>query len=802
MSKDEFGIEFTQEADLKEVERDFSRDIPLEETPAPEKCLSENAMRVLEKRYLQKDDNGEVCETPSDMFRRVAGNIAQAEARYGGAEDVEWAAEAFYGIMGRLEFLPNSPTLMNAGRDLQQLSACFVLPVEDSMESIFEAVRDTALIHKSGGGTGFSFSKLRPKGSRVKSTSGVSSGPVSFMKVFDAATESVKQGGTRRGANMGILRVDHPDIMDFIDCKQDNKGFTNFNISVTLTDPFMRAVEEGKDYDLILPHTKRPSGRLNARSVFDKIVASAWKNGDPGIIFIDRINRDNPTPHVGDMESTNPCGEQPLLPYESCNLGSINMARMLSGGEIDWARLKRVTHLATRFLDDVIDMNQYPLEKIEKMTKANRKIGLGVMGWADMLISLGIPYNSERAITLAEEVMEFVNVESKKASMALASRRGAFPNYTGSAYDRPGAQKLRNATTTTIAPTGTISIIAGVSSGVEPLFALSFVRTVMDRDRLVEAHPMFGAVARERGFYTEELMENVAYSGHIEDMEAIPEDIRKVFVTAHGISPEWHLRTQAAFQRHTDNAVSKTVNFPNEAKIEDVAKVYMLAYHLGCKGVTIYRDGSREEQVLSTGSTYGKGKAEEEHPHQIEDKAAIRPRPDVVTGSTHRINTGCGSMYVTINKDETGRPLELFTQLGKAGGCAASQTESIGRLVSLALRAGVDVEVVRSQLSGISCHQPAWDKGVRISSCADAIGKAIGQWLELHKEEEERNETKGQGLKGAGGNGNGAKVIHISAKPAGPDPAAVAVGACPSCGGQLRHVEGCLLCGGCGYSKC
>lgn len=792
-------------SDVKDTSDGYLRE-PEGSPPTPERYMSENALRVLERRYLMKDDAGDVVETPSDMLHRVARNIAQAEARYGGAEDVELAERAFYGVMARLEFLPNSPTLMNAGRDLQQLSACFVLPVGDSMESIFDAVRDTALIHKSGGGTGFSFSKLRPKGHRVKTTSGVSSGPVSFMKVFDAATESVKQGGTRRGANMGILRVDHPDILEFIECKKDNKGFTNFNISVTLTDGFMKAVEEGTDYDLIAPHNGQVTGKLSARGVFDRIVKSAWLNGDPGIIFIDRINRANPTPNAGEIESTNPCGEQPLLPYESCNLGSVNLSAMVTdGGGIDWENLKRVTHVAVRFLDDVIDMNRYPIEKIAEMTRANRKIGLGVMGWADMLIKLGIPYNSERAMTLADEVMRFVNVESKKASCALAERRGVFPNFPGSIYDRPGGLRLRNATTTTIAPTGTISIIAGVSSGVEPLFALSYIRTVMDKDRLVEVHPIFEKSARDGGFYSEALMEKVAYHGHIEDINEIPEEARKVFVTAHGITPEWHLRTQAAFQRSTDNAVSKTVNFANSATAEEVAKVYMLAYHLECKGVTIYRDGSRDEQVLSTGSTYGKekgGKGETE-----KKKVAVRPRPVTVYGSTHRVTTGCGNMYVTINHDEEGRALELFTHLGKAGGCAASQTESIGRLVSLALRAGIDIEEIKAQLTGIICHQPAWDKNERIFSCADAISKAIKAWSESVERRTKAEPLAGGGKPhaqkaSAGGNGAGTLKPQPVAKSGADGGKTISVGACPDCGGALQSADGCMLCANCGWSKC
>ncbi len=611
------------------------------------------------------------------------------------------------------------------------------------------------------------------------------------MKVFDAATESVKQGGTRRGANMGILRVDHPDILDFIDCKRDMVGFTNFNISVAMTDPFMKAVEKNEMYDLKMPSDGSVVGQLNAREVFEKIVDSAWANGDPGIVFIDRINRDNPTPHVGEMESTNPCGEQPLLPYESCNLGSINLSRLVDteNGAVDWARLRRTIHVGVRFLDNVIDMNNYPIEKIDKMTKANRKIGLGVMGWADMLIMLGIPYNSEEALNLAQEIMSFVDVESKKASAKLAGQRGAFPNFPGSIYDKPHGERLRNATTTTIAPTGTISIIAGCSSGVEPLFALSYIRTVMDKDRLVEVHPIFENVANERGFMADDLMERIAFQGHIENEESIPEDVRDVFVTAHGVSPEAHIRMQAAFQASTDNAVSKTVNFPNEATVDDVRKVYELAYQLGTKGVTIYRDGSRSEQVLSTGSTAGQTEPPVAVEAPVDHRLHARPRPEVIFGSTQKVNTGCGAMYVTINHDGEGNPFELFTQIGKAGGCAASQTESIGRLTSLALRSGVDLEEIRQQLMGISCHTPAWEKGVRITSCADAISKSIGRWVKMQERLGDEPTAVAAPM----------SLMELKGElsPTGP-----AGGVCPDCSGALEHVEGCLKCTGCGYTKC
>lgn len=748
--------------------------------------LSANSIKVLEKRYLRKSAEGRVIETPEQLFRRVANNIASADLLYDPDFNVKKLEDEFYAIISTLEFLPNSPTLMNAGRELQQLSACFVLPVEDSMESIFEAIKNTALIHRSGGGTGFSFSKLRPKNSMVKTTGGIASGPVSFMKVFDAATQAVKQGGTRRGANMGILRIEHPDILEFIKCKESDKDITNFNISVALTEDFMRKVERDEEYDLIEPHTKKSAGRLKAREVFDIIVKMAWKNGEPGIIFIDRINKSNPTPALGAIESTNPCGEQPLLPYESCNLGSINLSRTVKRAgdrfEINWDRLRDVTHLAVHFLDNVIDMNKFPLSQIEKMTMANRKIGLGVMGFAEMLIKLGIPYNSEEAIEISEKVMSFILNEAKKKSQVLSLRRGPFPNFANSIYaDGPG---LRNATLTTIAPTGTLSIIADTTSGIEPLFAISYYREVMDKTKLVEVNSLFEEIAQEKGFYSEKLMEKIAEKGSLHGIEEIPEDIKRVFVTAHDITPIWHIRMQAAFQKYTDNAVSKTVNFPNTATPDGVREVYLLAYKMGCKGVTIYRDGSREEQVLYINHTKEKP-AEEDARKEDKARTSPRPRPEVTRGTTTKILTGCGNLYITINEDENGRPFEIFTQMGKAGGCAASQLEAIGRLVSLALRCGLDTHSIIEQLTGIRCPNPSWEKGGRIFSCADAIAKAIEKRLLNRKAQEESDpkveETTPQKAK--------VKVGNV-------------VGVCPDCGGSLQHVEGCMICKACGYSKC
>ncbi len=1091
--------------------------------------FSRNALVVLRKRYLKKNDKYEPIETPEELLWRVANAVAKGDIPYEGEEGIQETALKFYNLMANLDFMPNSPTLMNAGRRLGQLSACFVLPVEDSIDSIFEAIKHAAMIHKSGGGTGFSFSRIRPESDKVLSTQGVASGPVSFMTVFDTATETIKQGGTRRGANMGILRVDHPDIEKFITCKTDNERLTNFNISVAITDEFMKALREDRDYELINPRTKECIGRLKARSVFNQIVDSAWSNGEPGIIFIDSMNRSNPTPKAGKIESTNPCvtaetfvmtgegprqvsdligrptslivdgqahavtaagffatgckpvvrlttregqrlrltadhkvlraaslsrheiakqwiaagelragdlivlhdhrslagwegmgslgegyllgllvgdgtlkedkailsvwkprqaindhggscgiggimaaaetfarelphrsdfkgwqavsgrneyrlslahirhlaldlgmtpgkktitptlektssefyrgflgglfdadgsvqgsqekgvsirlaqsdpnmleavqrmllrlgiastlyvnrrdagtsmlpdgrggqasyetkaqheliisndnlavfadhigfrdshkqqrllallaayrrrlnrerfvatiaevcpdgmeevfdvqvpginafdanglyvhncGEQPLLPYESCNLGSINLAHMVRGGQIDYERLQEVVHSAVHFLDNVIEINNYPLPIIEELTRANRKIGLGVMGFSDLLIALGIPYNSEQAVQAAEDVMAFIQKESKAASADLGLSRGNFPNYAGSVYDTPQTPHMRNATTTTIAPTGTISIISGCSSGIEPVFAISFVRKVLDNEELLEVHPLFEKTAKQKGFYSEELMKRIAEKGSIGSFKEIPEEVRRVFVVSHDVKPQWHIRIQAAFQKHTDNAVSKTINFPFTATVKDVEEAYLSAYDLGCKGLTIYRDGSRDVQVLNI-------QRKPQYP-QVEP----RPRPDETTGITERINTGCGKLYVTINSDEYGF-CEVFAQMGKAGGCAYSQIEATSRLISLALRSGVKVEAVVRQLMGIRCPSPVWKNGEQVVSCSDAIAKVLNHH---------------------------AKTNVASATDE--------MGACPDCGAAVEHEGGCIVCRSCGFSRC
>jgi ribonucleoside-diphosphate reductase alpha chain len=743
-----------------------------------DEMLTPNSLKVLQKRYLLKDDDGQPIENPSDMFARVAENIASAEHNYGAdAAGVSEVARDFYDLMTSLDFLPNSPTLMNAGRELQQLSACFVLPVADSMDSIFGAVRDTAIIHKSGGGTGFSFSRLRPAGDQVRSTQGVSSGPVSFMRVFNQATEAVKQGGTRRGANMGVLRVDHPDILQFISCKETG-DFSNFNISVALTEPFMDAVKAGTNYQLLNPRDGEPAGELDARSVYDLIIDMAWATGDPGIIFIDRINRDNPTPQLGEIESTNPCGEQPLLPYEACNLGSVNLSHFVVNRDghfdVDWDRLSDIVHRGVRFLDDVIDVNEYPLPKIGEIARGNRKIGLGVMGWAVMLIKMGIGYDSDEAVALGEKVMGFIDAEGKSASRKLAEERGEFPNFKGSVYDTPEGFKLRNATVTTIAPTGTLSIIANCSSGIEPLFAVSYVRTVMDNDRLVEVNPAFEDVAVKRGFYSRDLMALIADHGSVSDIDEVPEDVRRAFVTAHDIAPVWHVRMQASFQKYTDNAVSKTVNFGHEATPDDVREVYDLADELGVKGVTIYRDGSKDNQVLTTGKTSAPSAAGEARHGEIEP----RPRPTVTIGRTEKIKTGCGTLYVTINTDEQGL-CEVFTQMGKSGGCASSQSEALSRLISVSLRAGVDPSAIVKHLRGIRCPSPTWAEGGKVLSCADAVGIALEHFVEWQATGESPTAV--------------VKNMNVLDNLAG---------ACPECGGALEHESGCAVCRACGFSKC
>ncbi len=740
---------------------------------ATKPAFKENALTVLEKRYLIKDKEGTVLETPEDMLWRVAKTVASGDLAYDPQALVSKLAAEFYETMANFDFLPNSPTLMNAGRELGQLSACFVLPVEDSMESIFEAVKQTALIHKSGGGTGFSFSKIRPKNDTVHSTKGVSSGPLSFMSVFDCATETIKQGGTRRGANMAMLRVDHPDIMDFIKVKSDLKVLNNFNLSVAITDDFMEAVKADQEYNLINPRDGEIVRKQSATKIFRQIVKQSWQSGEPGVVFIDKMNAKNPTPNAGMIESTNPCGEQPLLPHESCNLGSINLANMVEEGKINYNKLAKTVDTAVHFLDNVIDINRYPIPEIDRVTKKNRKIGLGVMGFADMLILLDTPYSSPEAVEMAEEVMHFIDKKALDASIKLGEKRGAFPNFPESIYGQQNpAAPVRNATRTTIAPTGTLSILANCSSGVEPIFAVAYVRRVMDNTEMFEVNQFFEKVAKENDFFSDDLLAEVAKTGGAQGVEQIPLKYRQIFETAHDITPKEHISIQAAFQKNVNNAVSKTINFGNKATEEDVKDTFMMAYELDCKGITIYRDGSRDNQVLSTNATEtdAQGATAPET-----SKLTKRDRPTSLVGRTYQMATGCGQMYVTINEDEKARQFELFNFVGKAGGCSASQCEAIGRLVSLAWRSGMAPEPIVKQLIGISCHKQAGFGENRVLSCADAIAQAIRQHMER--------------------NNNGERDTSL-------DQTTMQFGACPECGGAIEHEGGCCVCHSCGYSEC
>jgi len=804
-------------------------DVAVARQEGGELTFSPNALKVLQHRYLRRDEAGVPIEAPLEMFWRVARALAAADGSYPDGQDCSATAKSFFNLMARREFLPNSPTLMNAGTRLGQLSACFVLPVDDSMSSIFSAVKATALIHQSGGGTGFSFSRLRPAGDTVSSTGGQASGPVSFMQVFDSATNVIKQGGRRRGANMGILRVDHPDIFGFIGCKEQEGTIANFNISVALTDLFVQAFQDDADYALVNPRTREMTERVMAATVFQRIVEHAWGNGEPGIVFLDRMNDFNPTPQLGDYESTNPCGEQVLLPYESCNLGSINLSRLMTAdGAIDWGLMERVAKLAVRFMDDVITVNRFPLPEIEEATLRTRKIGLGVMGFADMLIELGIPYDSPDAEAVARKVMEAVNYWSKEASLELAQTRGSFPAFEGSIYsegrlpisvqepleDRGEVQVLseapefdwddlarrirhsgiRNATTTTIAPTGSISIIAGVSSGIEPLFALAYRRQhILGGENLPEVNPAFERVARARGFYSEELIRGLTDSGDVSGVDGIPDDIAPVFVTAHRVSPEWHVRMQAAFQAYTDNAVSKTINFPHTASQKDVQGAYLLAHQLGCKGLTIYRDGSRQAQVLNRGLAKESERTSERH--------QPRARPSITQGSTEKISLGCGRyLYVTINEDANGL-CEVFLQMGKGGGCMASHSEAVGRLISLGLRSGVDPAAITRQLKGIRCPSPSWHNGGSVLSCADGIAKALERYMTSDSKAGARLAHGTDARDGGMGPEIGARIRSDEPRIDGGSADDICP-ECPECGSILETSEGCVVCRLCGYSQC
>jgi ribonucleoside-diphosphate reductase alpha chain len=830
--------------------------------------LSPNALTVLEKRYLIKDDAGKPVEASEDLFWRVARTIAGADKKYGASSGaIEELATAFYRSMAHREFMPNSPTLMNAGRPLGQLSACFVLPVEDNLSNgkngIYDTLRAMALVHQSGGGTGFDFSRLRPKNDVVRSTMGVASGPVSFMSLYDASTEVVKQGGTRRGANMGILRVDHPDILDFIECKSDTTKITNFNISVAITDAFMAAVEADGAYDLIHPRSKAVVGRLPAREVWKKIIHGAWKTGEPGVFFIDKANYYNPVPHLGAYEATNPCGEQPLLPYDVCNLGSINLGVFVENGSLNWDRLRQAVHLSSHFLENVIDANAYPLPEITDLAQRIRRIGLGVMGWADVLIKLGIPYDSEEAVQLGARVQAFVDNEAKVESERLAAIRGPFPEWEKSIWGpdatcargpkgeriRP-MRKLRNCNVTTVAPTGTISIIAGCSSGIEPLFAVAFMRNQAGV-LMPDVNEDFVAIAKREGWYSEALMTRIAEAGHI-NFEEVPQKWQRVFVTANHIKPEWHIRMQAGFQEANDSAISKTCNFAQDATEAYVEEIYRLAYHLNCKGVTVYRDGSRDMQVLSTGATAKKvhdqaissgasearsdlvpvggggeaGKrgglgfdqadlmgelaeirAENERlrkmVHDLEaenlQRRQKRSRPEALKGTTRRVETPLGTLYVTITEDDRGQPFEVFMSLGKAGGALMADVEAMGRLVSLALRSGIPMKEIHRQLRGISSDRTIGLGTHKVLSVPDAVGIAIEKWMQ------DKQGIQQELIPGTAAQAEVAPTVKVTQGAqqfemmSHHEPMA---GACPDCGSQLEYAEGCMKCHVCGFSEC
>ncbi|MDE2796718.1 MAG: vitamin B12-dependent ribonucleotide reductase [Gemmatimonadota bacterium] len=833
--------------------RVFTDHVPPDLPPA---TLSENARIVLAKRYLKKDEAGEPTEDPETMFWRIARVIADEDGRYGASEAaVEEVARSFYELMTTGEFEPNSPTLMNAGRPLGQLSACFVLPVEDALSNgssgIYDTLRAMALVHQSGGGTGFSFSRLRPEGDTVRSTMGVASGPVSFMRLYDASTEVVKQGGTRRGANMGILRVDHPDIREFITCKNDTSQVTNFNISVAITDDFMRAVREGEGYDLISPRSGQVVGREKAHEIFDMIVEGAWQTGEPGVFFIDRANEHNPVPALGSYEATNPCGEQPLLAYDVCNLGSINVGAFARDGHfehpedgIDWDAFRRVVHLSTHFLDNVIDANRYPLGEIDDLAKKIRRVGLGIMGWADLLVRLGVRYDSDEGVALGRTVMAFIEEETRVASEKLAESRGVFPAWEESVWgpgdtcarDASGNRirdhrRLRNCNLTTVAPTGTISIIAGCSGGIEPLFAVAFMRNqagVM----MPDVNEDFVARAKAGGWHSDDLMKRIAEEGHIH-FDEVPEEVQDTFRTAHDITPGWHVRMQGAFQDHVDSAISKTTNFAHEATREDVRKIYETAFELGCKGVTVYRDGSRPMQVLSTGKTgqeEGDGgfpeleelkaqladaRAEKHELEGVLEKVRVqlkehdreaaasrhkRRRPSMLRGHTMKMESPLGDLYVTINEDDNGKPFEVFCTVGKAGGAAMADSEAIGRLISLSLRSGIPITAVRDQLRGISCDRAVGVGAQKVLSAPDAIAQAIERYLAEKEGVQEELvmevpvTVKAGGVGGAGVAGQGEYVVDHTAQ---------TLGACPDCGaGQLAFEEGCKRCYVCGFSEC
>ncbi len=722
--------------------------------------LTKNAKKVLESRILKKDENGEVAETPEEMLKRVSTALT----------NVIGEQKEFFDVMKNLYFLPNSPCLANAGTGMPQLQACFVLPIEDSMESIFGTLADMARVFKSGGGVGFTLSRLRPKGDIVKTTGGYSSGPVSFLEPYNAAINAVKQGGRRKGAGLACIRVDHPDILEFIECKKDNDKFNNFNISVAITDTFMQAVKENTDFNLINPRNGEVTKTLPAKEIWDKLVEGAWRNGDPGILFVDEISRHNPTPELGEIESVNACSEFHGLPYESCNLGSINLTKIVtSDKEINWDLLEKVARIATRFLDNILDVTEYPLPQIKEMSLGNRKIGLGVMGWGDMLFKLGIPYNSQKALDLAWKVMGVVDEEAFMASHVIAEEKGVFPNWHKSPHFQEKYGKVRNASRTCIAPTGTLSIIANCTSSIEPAYGLVYEKHVLDGETLYEVNPVFEQELENRGIYSKELLQKIAdNNGSCQGVKEIPEDMQKVFVVAHDISPEWHVRMQAEFQKNVDMGISKSINARNGSTKKDVEDAFMLAYGLGCKGITYYRDGSREEQVLTTGKKEKRDKV----------KVEVRERPVETSGITTALKTGCGKLYATVNEDDVGI-CELFLNQRDGNGCRVAYNNALAMVSSMALRAGVAVKDISKALKGQSCGQPVFEKGGLILSCPDAIGKHLDKEQEF---QDFRNEME---------------PLMVSQQAGANHPKR-----CPDCGGRMISQGGCETCRDCGNSRC
>ena len=752
--------------------------------------ISENAKVVLEHRYLLKNDNGDVDEDPDGLFRRVASALAKPDKAYGAStEEIKETTEEFYQMLSSLEFLANSPTLMNAGTKAGTLSACFVLPLEDSMEGIMKTAHDAAMVQKYGGGTGFALSELRPKGSTIKTTHGKACGPIAALKLLSSVSTLVTQGGKRDGANMAVMNVHHPDIEEFIDCKTQEGEIHNFNISVGATDEFMKAVKEKKDYNLIDPKTKEVIGTKDAYKLFRKIVKGAWKNGEPGMIFLDEVNRRSPVNHLGEMTATNPCGEQPLLPNESCNLGSIDLAKFITedATDIDWGKLKKSTRTAVHFLDNTIDANKYAIPEIKKANKLSRKIGLGVMGFADMLIKMKMSYDSEEAVDIGRKVMKFIQTEADIKSEELAEKRGPFEGWEGSRPQINGDKPIRNACRLTVAPTGTISMIAGCSSGIEPVFSLAYRKqNILEGKTLYYVDKNLEKVAKEKGFYSEDLLEHLSNGGSLQDREDVPSDVKMVFRTAPDISPEYHVRMQAAFQESVDAGISKTINFPNEASEDDVTTTYMLAWELKCKGITVYRSGSREKEVLTSGTT--ENETESSADSNIGFVSATE-RPSELFGVTRRVYTGRGNLYVTVNMSEDGKPFEIFAALGKAGGNDSAMAEAVSRMVSLTLRSGIDPKASIAQLKGIT-DVPAWNEGELIRSVPDAIANVLEKIYEPKKEPSPLsiNELNDDTLMSGNKDSDITNVLQSET--------------CPECESNLAFEEGCQKCYSCGYSKC